>query len=191
MPERYDDVQLSKEQLQRRMEEARESISQTVDEIKDTVVHQYEQVKEKLDWHEQYKKRPVAWSLGAVGAGFLVGYGLAAMVKGNGRANGQENSYESPESDVRPLVSSARSQDESKSRPGIVQRVKASPAYNQVQREASSLRTRFVDELAKTAQEIVLPAAIGGIRQWLAGRLSTMSQSTPSQVTTPGKRSHV
>src|SRR5262252_6745979 len=128
MPERYEDEQPSKEQLQRRMEEARESISQTVDEIKQTVVHQYEQVKEKLDWHEQYRKRPVAWSLGAVGAGFLVGYGVAAMVKGNSHANDQEKSYESPGSDPRPPVSAARSQVESKSRPGIVQRFMTSSA---------------------------------------------------------------
>ena len=46
----------SKEELQLRMEEARDSISQTVTEIKETVVHQYENVKDALDWREQYKK---------------------------------------------------------------------------------------------------------------------------------------
>jgi hypothetical protein len=76
----------SKDELQHRMEAARESISNTVDEIKDTVVNQYESVKESvsqtLDWHEQVKRRPVAWSAGALGAGFIVGYGVAAVVKG-------------------------------------------------------------------------------------------------------------
>ena len=56
------DPGLSKDQLQRQMAVARESISHTVDEIKDTVVHQYEAVKETisetLDWREQVKKRP-------------------------------------------------------------------------------------------------------------------------------------
>jgi hypothetical protein len=73
---------LSKEELQLRMEEARDSITQTVTEIKETVVHQYENVKDALDWREQFKKRPVAWSLGAAGVGFCVGYCIAATVKG-------------------------------------------------------------------------------------------------------------
>ena len=63
----------SKEELQRRMDQARDSISHTVTEIKDTVANQVQAVKESLDWREQYKKRPVAWSAGAVGVGFLVG----------------------------------------------------------------------------------------------------------------------
>ncbi|HYJ86072.1 MAG TPA: hypothetical protein VEW46_08465, partial [Pyrinomonadaceae bacterium] len=68
------DEDLSKEDLQLRMEEARDSIAQTVTEIKETVVHQYENVKDALDWREQFKKRPVAWSVGAAGVGFCVGY---------------------------------------------------------------------------------------------------------------------
>ena len=80
------DEDSSKDELQHRMEAARESISNTVDEIKDTVVNQYESVKESvsqtLDWQEQVKRRPVAWSAGALGAGFIVGYGVAAVVKG-------------------------------------------------------------------------------------------------------------
>src|SRR2546428_386478 len=78
----------SKEELQRRMEEARDSISHTVTEIKDTVVNQYQSVKdtisETLDWREQFRKRPVVWSAGALGVGFFVGYGIAAAVKGDG-----------------------------------------------------------------------------------------------------------
>ena len=73
-----DDV--SKETLQRRMEEARDSITNTVSEIKDNVAQQVESVKDALDWREHFKKRPVAWSLGAAGVGFFVGYGIAAAV---------------------------------------------------------------------------------------------------------------
>src|SRR5215813_11269088 len=72
----------SKEELQRRMGQARDSITNTVTEIKETVANQVQAVKDTLDWREQFKKRPVAWSIGAMGVGFLVGYGLAAMVKG-------------------------------------------------------------------------------------------------------------
>lgn len=74
----------SKAELQRRMEEAREDISQTVAEIKETVTDQYESVKETvtetLDWREQFRKHSVAWSLGALAIGYVVGSGLAASL---------------------------------------------------------------------------------------------------------------
>src|SRR5688572_8388783 len=73
----------SKEVLQRRMEQARDSISNTVTEIKENVTQQYETVKDALDWREHFKKAPVAWSLGAAGVGFFVGYGLAAAISGD------------------------------------------------------------------------------------------------------------
>jgi hypothetical protein len=70
------------------MEEARESITQTVTEIKDTVANQYQSVKESvseaLDWREQYRKRPLAWNLGALGVGIVVGYSLGGAVIGDG-----------------------------------------------------------------------------------------------------------
>lgn len=74
----------TKAQLQRRMEEAREDISQTVEEIKDTVTESYESVKETvsdaLDWREQFRKHSIAWSLGALAVGYIVGNGLAASL---------------------------------------------------------------------------------------------------------------
>ena len=74
----------SKAQLQRRMEEAREDISQTVEEIKETVTEQYESVKETvaetLDWRAQFRKHSIAWSLGALAVGYVVGTGLAASI---------------------------------------------------------------------------------------------------------------
>lgn len=83
------DDETTKEELQRRMEEARESITQTVAEIKDTVSTQYQTVRENindaLDWREQYRKRPVVFHVGALSAGFIVGYGLAAAAGGDRR----------------------------------------------------------------------------------------------------------
>jgi hypothetical protein len=83
-----DDVDQTKAALQRRMEEARESITQTVTEIKDTVVNQYQQVKENisdtLDWREQYRRRPVPFTVGAFAAGALVGYAVMGAFKGDG-----------------------------------------------------------------------------------------------------------
>lgn len=82
----------SKAELQRRMEEARESISATVAEIKDTVEDQYESVKDAIggvaEWRDQFQKEPLVWSLGALAAGFALGYTLGYAHKntaGSGR----------------------------------------------------------------------------------------------------------
>jgi hypothetical protein len=86
----------TKAQLQRRMEEAREDISQTVEEIKDTVTEQYESVKETvvqtLDWREQFRKHTIAWSLGALAVGYIVGSGLAAALEDSTRKKGRKSS---------------------------------------------------------------------------------------------------
>jgi hypothetical protein len=85
----------SKAELQRRMEDAREEISETVAEIKDTVTEQYESVKETvsetLDWREQFRKHAVAWSLGALAVGYVVGSGLAAAIKDTTPKKGRKN----------------------------------------------------------------------------------------------------
>ncbi|MEJ7615582.1 MAG: hypothetical protein WKF30_01105 [Pyrinomonadaceae bacterium] len=96
------DDETTKEELQRRMEEARESITQTVAEIKDTVSTQYQTVRESindaLDWREQYQRRPVAFHIGALSVGFFVGYGLAAAA-GNDRRKKDYSVFDVSESE--------------------------------------------------------------------------------------------
>ena len=74
------DGEPSKAELERQMEETRESLSRTVKEIKDTVNEQVSAVKETvsgvLDYREQFKEEPMVWSLGALSAGFALGYTL-------------------------------------------------------------------------------------------------------------------
>jgi hypothetical protein len=180
----------SKDELQHRMEVARESISQTVDEIKDTVVNQYESVKETvsktLDWHEQVKKRPVAWSAGALGAGFVVGYSVAAVVKGPAKIS-VEHYQETP---VRRATVNAPATSESNagvalrgaaeivSGSGLIDRIKETPAYDRVKNEAGVIGNRLVDEISKKAQEVVLPAAVAWIGSWLEGLLPAKKQSS-------------
>jgi hypothetical protein len=100
--DRDDDDEPSKEELQRRMEEARETITQTVTEIKETVTNQYysmkETVSDALDWRHHFRKNPVAFSVGALSVGFLIGYGLTGTLKGNGRS--REDYPSSEETDV-------------------------------------------------------------------------------------------
>ena len=54
--EEYTTEEPSKEELQRRLGEARDSITSTVSEIKETVANQVQAVKDTLDWREQFKK---------------------------------------------------------------------------------------------------------------------------------------
>src|SRR5436305_5900189 len=98
-----ENVEPSKEELQRRMEEARQEITQAVTEIKETVTNQYYSMKETvtdaLDWRHHFRKNPIAFSVGALSVGFLVGYGLAGTLKGN--AHDEREGYpSSEESDV-------------------------------------------------------------------------------------------
>jgi ElaB/YqjD/DUF883 family membrane-anchored ribosome-binding protein len=92
------DDELTKAELQRRMEEARDQITQTVSEIKDTVTTQYQNVRESisqsLDWREQYRRRPVEFSIAALGVGVLLGYSIGGAFIGDG-SELNERYYES------------------------------------------------------------------------------------------------
>src|ERR1051325_8564067 len=110
------DVDPTKAELQRRMEEARESISQTVSEIKDTVVTQYQQVRETisdtLDWREQYRRHTLPFTVGAFAAGALLGYGVMGAFKGDGGEEDYDESDDDRPEELRdagpPLVGGAR-----------------------------------------------------------------------------------
>ena len=69
---------LSKKELQQQMARTRESVSETVDEIKQTVSQQYEAAKQTvtgvLDYRKEFQNEPLVWSLGALSAGFALGY---------------------------------------------------------------------------------------------------------------------
>lgn len=69
---------LSKKELQQEMAKTRASVSETVDEIKNKVSQQYEVAKETvagvLDYRKEFQKEPLIWSLGALSAGFALGF---------------------------------------------------------------------------------------------------------------------
>jgi hypothetical protein len=68
----------SKRQLHKQMERTRESVAETVGEIKETVGEQIATAKQAvtgvLDYREEFQKEPLVWSLGALSAGFALGY---------------------------------------------------------------------------------------------------------------------
>jgi len=185
----------SKEALQRRMDEARDSISNTVTEIKETVVQQYENVKDALDWREHFKKQPVAWSLGAAGVGFFVGYGIAAAFTGDeydedDYATSTSYSRSSPSYvrqsayTPRPLVEESSTSatktngnEGIEGGPGIFKRLQNTPVYDRLSKEAGTIGDRLVEELSSTAQEVVLPALLKKIKSWIGADLSDKAPS--------------
>ncbi|MFN2530360.1 MAG: hypothetical protein ABR555_03580 [Pyrinomonadaceae bacterium] len=189
-PESTEDV--SKEDLQRRMDQARHSISNTVTEIKETVANQVQAVKDTLDWREQYRRRPAAWSLGALGVGFVAGYGIAAAIKGDGNGHAVEgHTFDLSSSTTRayaaqPIIgepASVRSPAEAKldtfdetdeeedAGPGIFERLTTTPAYDRVRHEVAGIGNNLLEELSKTAKSVVIPALIKSLKDFLGGRL--------------------
>jgi hypothetical protein len=236
------DDDVTKAELQRRMEEARESITQTVTEIKDTVTTQYQNVRESisqsLDWREQYRRRPVEFTVAALGLGLLLGYGIGGAFgrdsdmperyyesEGNdydldeshvrtpsergfvpqaivGGAYGS-TAYSQPQpppqapaatrgyneqssaasagfAETRPSYSSGYEATATESsepqKPGILDRFKETPAYDRLQAEAATLGNRFVEELSKTAQAVVLPALLGKLKDLIGIDLSAQRE---------------
>jgi hypothetical protein len=183
----------SKEELQRRLDHTRDSISQTVTEIKETVANQVQAVKNSLDWREQFKKRPVAWSAGALGVGFIVGYGVAGAFKEDDyreyssaidRYGEETRSYA-----AQPILGAAhaematagmapKSGNGSKEHgPGFFHRVANTHAFERVRDEAGNVGNAFVQELSNTAKTVVLPALIASLRSFIGGHLPNAPQS--------------
>ena len=86
----------SKAELQARMEKTRENLAESVEELKERVERQYDSVKETvtgvLQYREQFKEEPLVWSLGALSAGFALGYTLGYAhknIKHTGRNHSQ------------------------------------------------------------------------------------------------------
>ncbi len=74
------DREPSKQELQRQMEQTRASLAETLGEIKETISQEVSTVKNTvsgvLDYREEFQKEPLVWSLGALSAGFALGYTL-------------------------------------------------------------------------------------------------------------------
>ena len=160
-------------------------------------------VKDTLDWREQFKKRPVVWSAGAMGVGFCVGYCVASFVKGDEHDDyssaidrfGEESKYYTAQSVLgssaaamsMPTQAGTRSRQGNGTHeegPGFFQKVANTPAFDRVKQEAGNIGDAVVKELSNTAKTVVLPALITSLRNFIGGYLphAEKSQSTsPSQ----------
>lgn len=183
-----EDEEPSKAALQRRMEEARDSITNTVTEIKENVAQQVETVKDALDWREHFKKRPVAWSLGAAGVGFFVGYGLAAALTDDDDysesdyASSPARSYAAQPVIGEPLAAAIAPKTNGKHEgPGMLERFKDTSAYEKLSAEAGALGDRLIEELSTAAQVVVLPALLKKVKNWIGLDLSEKTASMASE----------
>ena len=176
----------SKEELQRRMEQARDSITNTVTEIKENVAQQVETVKDALDWREHFKRQPLAWSLGAAGIGFCVGYGIAAAVTGGDRDEIRYSSSQAYSLSAQPLTREAINAETTKPNgkddgPGLLDRFRETSAYERLSQEAGAIGDRLVEELSTTAQQVVLPALLKKVKTWIGLDLSNKTTSMGHQ----------
>ena len=176
----------SKEELQRRMEEARDSITNTVTEIKENVAQQVENVKDALDWREHFKRQPLAWSLGAAGVGFFVGYGIAAAFTGDDRDEIRYSSSPAYSFSAQPVTREAINAETTKPNgkddgPGLLERFRETSAYERLSQEAGAIGDRLVEELSTTAQQVVLPALLKKIKTWIGLDLSNKTTSMGNQ----------
>ena len=183
----------SKEELQRRLGEARDSITNTVTEIKETVANQVQAVKDTLDWREQFKRRPVVWSAAALGVGFCTGYCIANFAKGDDAdyesaisRYGQESDYYTSQAmdmgaamatpgGPRPKQHGNGTHDTG---PSFFQKMVNTPAFERVKDEAGNIGDAVVQELSKTAKQVVLPALITSLRNFIGDYLPNANKQT-------------
>jgi hypothetical protein len=191
----------SKEELQRRLNEARGSITNTVTEIKETVANQVQAVKDSLDWREQFKKRPVVWSVAALGVGFATGYGVAALVKGDDdeyysaidRYGQESRNYASQGMAGGAAMAASGGTHEKQGNgshdagPGFFEKLTHTHAFERVKDEAGNIGDAVVQELSKMAKTVVVPALITSLRNFIGDYLPNaekghqQSQATSQQ----------
>ena len=194
----YTSEEPSKEELQRRLGEARDSISNTVTEIKETVANQVQAVKDTLDWREQFKRRPVVWSAAALGVGFCTGYCIASYAKGDDgdyesaiNRYGQESNYYASQALTGAGAAMAtpggprpKQQYDNGSHdtgPSFFQKVANTQAFERVKDEAGNIGDAIVDELSKTAKTVVLPALITSLRNFIGDYLPNVNKQQQQQ----------
>jgi len=181
----------SKEELQRRLGQARDSITNTVSEIKETVANQVQAVKDTLDWREQFKRRPVAWSAAAMGVGFCTGYCIANYVKGDSEYHSAIDRYgeetrnytsqgmmSSPAMAAPNVMHTKHGNGTHDSGPNLFQKIANTPAFERVKSEAGNVGDSVVQELSKVAKTVVIPALVTSLRNFIGDHLPNAEKKT-------------
>jgi len=128
-----------------------------------------------------------------MGVGFLVGYGLAALIKGDGDAEDYSSSYdryyaaEQKSYAAQPVLRAGASDADLKQGngkhdegPGFFEKLTSTPAYHKVKAEAGNIGDALVQEISKTAKQVVLPALMTSLRNFIGDYLPS-TQTDKSQ----------
>lgn len=130
-----------------------------------------------FDWRDEVKRRPLAWSLGALGVGLLAGFAVSGSSKR--RREGHEKPGVVPSVPqayaAQPIIGehhSPTAPEQKAAAPAKTETRKHEPVKehagpDRLHQELESLRDRFVDELSNIAHQVLLPALVCKIREAL------------------------
>lgn len=133
-----------------------------------------------------------------MGVGFLVGYGLAAMAKGESESSSSDydryydrDRYEETSRSyaAQPILGAHASSGETAGYgngkhdegPSFFEKLTATPAYNKMKQEAGNIGEALVQEITKTAKTMVIPAVITSLRNFIGGHLPSSGTSEGQQ----------
>lgn len=154
----------SPDELQRQLEQTRESISNTVTEIQDTMTHEYENVKdeisETLDWRLQIERHPFAFTIGAMAIGMLLGRGIAQSLGGSSEPYDYSDTMSHPveREEGESLTSRMRERTG-----GMMNSIANSNAVHQLQDGMSTVVNELVSELVRVGRETVIPTVVAKV----------------------------
>lgn len=161
VPGKTEAEHLSSQELQRRLDETRSSITSTVWEIKRTMADEYENVRESvsetLDWRTQVGRYPIAFSLGALTLGFLLGAGAKYVVEGERPHNGHIR---------RPEVEAIAGGTVTGGT--LVRSIEHSELYNQVTHGLSDIANHLVNELVRVGRDVLIPSLVARLQHRVA-----------------------
>jgi hypothetical protein len=203
--ERVGDEALLKDEIRRRLEETRESVKEAAGDIREAATQGFVSVKDAVadfDWRDEVKKRPVAWSLGALGLGLLAGYAISGATKRAHDGEGKRSYVPSePHANVaHPIIGElhnstteqppapARVKAEKKLAPATIEKSREPGASDRVRQELGSLRDRFIDEVSTIAHQVLLPALIRKIREAISTNVSDKRTPRTQSHVPPGGR---
>jgi len=167
-------------ELQRRIEDTRQSITQNVAEIKSTMNTQYNQAKdratESLDWKLQMRRYPVAACIGALAVGYLAGRSLS-------HATDDDHDYDDGvlDHDYTTMHGSslAPSGASRSSRSLVPPQVKQRMA-SRVEDVLGNLADQFLNELTRVGRDVVVPGIMGALSSKLQNVAGSMGASQSS-----------
>lgn len=159
VPDSSQSQQLSSEELRHRLDETRSSITSTVWEIKRTMADEYENVRESvsetLDWRTHVARYPMAFSLGALTLGFLLGAGARYASEGEHPHDGHGRRPEVEAMSGQHVVTGGQ----------LVQSIEHSEMYSQVTHGLSDLGTHLVSEVVRLGRDVLIPSLVARLQQ--------------------------